>query len=315
VWFTFMLSLAIAGGEPADREDEAFDRARAGEFAASTQLLSDLLDEHPGSERACLWQERVFLNEAAQGDPSAMWRAAQGLLARWHERDRPADVGGLARVCRDDVAATLRYLAVRWHHEAQATCHRVRFAGAEWAYRTYLAEFPDAPDGHEYAFYLGMLLVLHARESEYSEAECGMVTCGNPAMEERKRRRERGDPIPKCGAYGPAVGEEAACPWWRAAQDAFVDALARAPDGPHAKLAASAQLSLAASITNHQERERTDSCRTNSAGECIVEGTSPRGPACFEPTAACLAHLTRPDRWPTTSINGFMRKLPTWRAP
>ena len=67
---------------------------------------------------------------------------------------------------------------------------------------------------------------------------------------------------------------------------------------PHAATAAHVQLSLAASITNHQERERTDLCRSDRDGVCVVEGTSPRGPACFEPTAACLVHLTHPDRWP-----------------
>lgn len=306
--------LAIAG-EPVAREAAAFDRARAGEFAASTQVLGELLDERPGDPRACLWQERVFLNAAALGEVGAMRRAAEALLARWHERERDADVGGLARVCRDDVAATLRYLAVRWHHEAYEDCHRVRFAASEWAYRAYLAEFPDAADAHTYAYFLGMLLLLHAREADATEAECGQVTCGVPGLMALRRRRERGEPIPRCGAYGPVAGEEPECPYWRAAQAAFVDALVRDPDGPHAAMAAHAQLALAGRITNHLERERTDLCRYNDAHMCVVEGTSPRGPVCFAPTAACLVHLTRPDRWPTTPITEFAREMPPWRAP
>ena len=154
VLFAVVLSLFLADVGP-PRESEAFARARAGDLAASTRMLSDLLEAHPGSERACLWQERIFLNEAAQGDP----------------------------------------------------------------------------------------------------------------------------------------------------------------DGPHAATAAHVQLSLAASITNHQERERTDLCRSDRDGVCVVEGTSPRGPACFEPTAACLVHLTHPDRWPTAALHGFMIERPIGWAP
>lgn len=312
--FAVVLSLFLADVGP-PRESEAFARARAGDLAASTRMLSDLLEAHPGSERACLWQERIFLNEAAQGDPVAMWGAAEALIAGWRASHWPADAGGLARVCRDDVAATLRHLAARWHRESHATCDRVRFALAEQAYRTYLAQFPDAPDAHTVAFYLGMLLVDRADLGDDPVSECGLATCGNPAQAARERRRERGEPAPRCGAFAPTAGEMSACPWLRAAQAAFLDALARDPDGPHAATAAYVQLSLAASITNHQERERTDLCRSNRDGVCVVEGTSPRGPACFEPTAACLVHLTHPDRWPTAALHGFMIKRPIGWAP
>jgi hypothetical protein len=309
----WLLALAVVSGPASvrEREDVAFDLARTDEIAASTALLAALLREQPRSERACLWQEQVFLNAVAVGDPPAMWEAAGALIDRWHALRDGRGAEALTRVCREDVANGLRYLASRWHVEAEEACDRQRFALAEHAYRTFVAEFSDDPAGHEVAYHLGMLMLARARQA--TPGQCHRVTCGRAARAEQAERRRRGERV-ACGLDEAVKDEPAPCAWLRAARVAFVRALELDPHGEYASRAAFGQLAMAAAITRH-DAALSRRCRTNSEGICVAEAAQSRGPACFEPTAACHAHVARPDRWPAVLIGGLATVLPPWRAP
>lgn len=312
----FALAFAVLAGDPARvRGAAALERARAGDHAASMQLLGELASELPTDDRLCLWRERIFLSAAAEGDPSPIWRAAEELVAAWRSMDR-ARAGTLARVCRADVSGAPRYLGARWHIEGDEQCDRLRLELAERAYRTWLDEFGDDPDAPELHFWLAELLlsrsVLEARDPSHV---CGTVTCGTEERRRREERRARGELPPTCGAFADRPGEPRHCPFLRAAQLAFVRALELDPRGPHAGHAAYAQVALAAAITGHHERERGDTCRINKDGLCIAPARGPRGPACSDPTAACHPHLAQPDRWPSFGLPGVARMFPIWRAP
>ncbi|MDC0676021.1 hypothetical protein [Nannocystis radixulma] len=312
----FVLTFAVLAGDPARaREAAAFERARAGDHATSTQLLVDLANDRPTDDRVCLWRERIFLNATAGGDPSVMWRAAEELVARWRSMEH-ARAGALAQVCRADVSSALRYLGARWHIEGDAQCDRLRLELAERAYRTWLGEFGDDSDAPEVQFWLAELLLgradLEARDPSHV---CGTVTCGTADLRRRQERRDRGELPPACGAFADKPGEPRHCPFLRAARLAFVRALELDLRGPHAHHAAYAQVALAAAITQHDERERGYMCRTNKDGLCIVPAPGPRGPACPEPTPACHPHLAQVDRWPSIPLSGIARMLPSWRSP
>jgi len=303
---------ALAAQAVRAQEDAAFERARAWDHAGSTGLLMKLYEQHPGSERACLWQERVVLDAVAGGDPTTMWRAAEALVDRWHELGG-GEATALQRVCRNDVASTLQYLAARWHIEGDEACDAGRIELAERAYRRFIAEFSDEPEVAEAEYQLAMLLMARA-ELAVPGRTCKGLVCGRAVRAGRAERRRRGERL-GCGVQGSAEGEAAVCPWLRAAQVAFVRVLELDSDGRRVPAAAYGQLAMTSAITSHHERERGELCRTNPEGVCVVPGAQPRGPACFEPTAECLAHLGRRDRWPSSPHGGFARTTPLWRMP
>ena len=309
------LAAVVAGEDARALEDTAFERGRAGAYAASTELLAELDAADPGSERACLWQERAVQNAAAQGDPAALWGAVEELVRRWRVARGSRREDGLLRVCRNDVKESLRYVATRWHLEGDEDCDRERLGLAERAYRSFIAEFAGEAEVYEVQYWLAELLLARANlEARGPEAACHGFVCGNAGMRAQQERRARGEPAPRCGAFAVAPGEPRACPWLRAAQVAFVRVLELDPDGAHAREAAYAQLAMAAAITNHHERERGYLCRVNSDGVCVVRGIGPRGPACFEPTPECLARWVGVDRWPTATLSGVGVSLPPWRG-
>lgn len=277
------------------REAAAFADARAGEYAASTEAFTQLLADEPLSERACLWRERMFLNAAARGEPAAMWDAAEQLVAGWVAlHDQPGHAA-LRRVCHDDAAEALRYLAARWHHEGREQHDDALLALAERAYRTSLATFAER--AYELEFSLAELLSLRA------------YVVILRASESRPRRR----PWPRCSPAGPRAGDPPYCAHWHAARDAYVRLLERDPDGRHTERAAYAQLLLASWLTDFTTREDGRACKTNREGVCVARPGVRWFYPCddpFGPTTACLKHLKRADRWPIVPFGGL-----GWHVP
>ncbi|MCB9570377.1 MAG: hypothetical protein H6710_24725 [Myxococcales bacterium] len=310
---------AAPAGDPADarmrEEAAAFERARSGDHAGSTERLEVLLAAAPASERACLWRERIFLNTIDGGDDAAMWAAAEALVDSWLAIRERADLRApLVRVCRDDVASTLRYLAARWHYEAiLRTCELVSIERAVIAYRRYLELFPGGPGAYEVSFYLAHALYRGIYLSTKPPGQGCVITCGNAAWRAEEARRARGEPPPSCDPKTARDGELAMCPWMRAARDAFREVLERDPAGRHTEDAAYAQLALTLQMAAYGERERIYECRTNKNGECVVRGTW-RSP-CSDRSGSCVAPTLDPERWPSVSFGGYGSRWPPWRTP
>ncbi|MCB9750750.1 MAG: hypothetical protein H6713_12260 [Myxococcales bacterium] len=290
-------------------EATAFERGREGRLAAGTMLLERLLRERPESPRACLWAEGLLLNAIRSGDDRAMQRAMTELVARWRAQ-APAGKQGdtLRRVCRDDVAHGLRYLASRWHNEGALRCDDELLERAEWAYREYLRNFSLRPGGDEMEFYLAELY-MHRGQLAYRLVPCGFIVCGNWARAERERRRAAGLEAPRCGTPSrPEDNEPAYCPWYRRAAAAFRRSLELNPQGRFVRDAAYAQVAINVALTDWGRRNNADHCRVNAEGRCVVPARR-----CVE--ADCARGEATPRRYPTPTLSGVARVLPPPRTP
>ncbi len=319
------LLLSAGAGAPAyvaeERalESRAFARSRAGRLAASTMLFERLLRERPASPRGCLWAEGLLLNAIARDDAHAMQRAAARLSAQWG-RLRGADElpERLRRVCRDDAAHGLQYLAYRWHNEGGDRCDLARLELAEWAYREFLAVFPMDPAAYDMQFYLAELYVRRGRIEQkfarFGPNSCRWITCGTAERARRQRRRAAGIVEPRCASAaalerGDDVEEPAYCPWYRRAATEYRHTLELNPEGRWTKNAAAAHVSMSAALTSWHERNVNDACKITSEGICVSRASDCRV------QDGCYDGAAHPRRYPSVGLAGVGPKRPPPRMP
>ena len=186
--------------------------------------LRQLLATAPGHADVCRWQADVA--RATLALPGATLDAKAGEIARlaalWGALRTTAQLPADARTdCHDDAAALAGELARAWHSEGVKTKDPAMLAAADRLYGAYLAEFADAADAGEAAYY---------------RAELAWVRADGERDPRRQTARWRDagaafTAVVKAGAVSPALVKESA--------DAAVRAWKNALDvDPRPKLAA-----------------------------------------------------------------------------
>ncbi|MBK6920092.1 MAG: hypothetical protein IPH07_22020 [Deltaproteobacteria bacterium] len=246
-----------------------------GMYVESTAIYRQLQDAHPGDASDCAWQAQIVVNALATDDKAIQWAESERLAKTWESlaQGKPAET--VRRKCAADTRDTLRQMATVWHDEADKTHKPETFAYAAKAYREFLRVFPKHADAYELGYFLGELLWLQAAQE-----------AGAPDAASRKRSRES----------------------FLAAHDAFMDTLARRPDGKHTKVAAYAQM---LAMKNHLAYDETGSkgigCTVDTEGVCVPTARGGRGRT--RTAAAPTAGIDVATAYPATDYSGDEAKM------